>query len=176
MNLQAGLKIKYKVKEKSIWAFAEMIYEKAALRVALLVCHGGIGERTGKSLRLHSVSFWEGFFFTAGLLGLYLHSVWGRFWYALLEGEMSHVVCWVFWSKYIFSFVFSADDEQMSPIYFQPYILVIFAWLGGICYCRSWQVSLKGKAKMLKTWADKMLHGLWTWNVEYNFQWIDIWE
>lgn len=54
------------MKKKSIWAFAETIYENTAYFKSgpALVSHGGLGERTGKSLckRLHKVSFGEGFF------------------------------------------------------------------------------------------------------------------
>lgn len=54
------------MKEKSIWAFAELIYENTAYFKSgpALVSRGGIGERTGKTLckRLCKVSFGEGFF------------------------------------------------------------------------------------------------------------------
>lgn len=66
------------MKEKSIWAFAEMIYEKTAYFKSgpVLVYHGEIGERTGISLRLHKVSFGEGFLVHSLVTWhLYLHSV-----------------------------------------------------------------------------------------------------
>lgn len=47
-----------------------------------------------------------------------------------LGGETSHLILFAS-SRCISSFIFSADNEQMTD--FQPCIPVISAWQGGVC-------------------------------------------